>query len=132
MEVAARSDVGSVRHVNEDYVLVDATLGLVVVADGEGGQVTGVLAARLVAEGVCELLRTSLGDPEQRVLDALRALNCVINDAVQSDGHSLAAATAISNRLDEPAKAILAMARAGRCPLQSMHAAIALALVLDC
>ena len=59
MRVAARSDVGLARHVNEDYVLVDNSLGLIVVADGQGGQVTGCsqhVSLRTVSASIFEPL----------------------------------------------------------------------------
>jgi serine/threonine protein phosphatase PrpC len=131
MRVAARSDCGSARSVNEDYVLVDAELGLVVVADGQGGVVTGALAARLAAEGVCELIRGAPGDPEHRIGNALRAVDRIVFDAEQSDGRSLTAIAAISSRLDHSGNEIAAMARSGRGTLRGMHAALTLAMVVD-
>lgn len=51
-----RVDVGRVRPRNEDYVFVDESLGLAVVADGVGGHRAGDRAARLAAEACAQAL----------------------------------------------------------------------------
>ena len=131
MRVVARSDAGLAREVNEDYVFIDESLGLVAVADGQGGVVTGVLAARLAVEGVRQALdQADLAiDPEQQLRQALPAVDRMVFDAVQSEGRSLDAS--ILTRLDEDAMAILEMVRAGRGTLRAMHSALALAVLAD-
>ncbi len=56
LEFATRSDPGRVRPHNEDSVFVDATLGLVVLADGMGGysagEVASGMATTLLASGL--------------------------------------------------------------------------------
>ena len=131
MRVTARSDAGSVREVNEDYVLVDETIELVVVADGEGGLVTGAVAGRLAAEGASSMLRFSSGDPVDRAREALLAIDRTIAEAARSEGASLANSPVFASWLDAPTQAIVTMARAGRGTLAGMHASIVLAMVVD-
>jgi serine/threonine protein phosphatase PrpC len=53
------TDIGCVRHNNEDVVRLDDDLGLYVVADGMGGAEAGEIAANLAAEAVVEHFRQS-------------------------------------------------------------------------
>jgi PPM family protein phosphatase len=53
LEFAWRTDRGRVRTHNEDFVDVQADLGLVVVADGVGGANAGEVASHLAAESIC-------------------------------------------------------------------------------
>lgn len=55
--VAAQSDVGRVRTLNEDAFLVDEQIGLLMVADGMGGHDAGEVASRQVVESTRAVLR---------------------------------------------------------------------------
>ncbi len=52
IQFAAATDVGRLRPNNEDAVLIDATLGVAVLADGMGGYNAGEVASRLCCETV--------------------------------------------------------------------------------
>lgn len=116
MRIAARTDAGVVREVNEDYVLVDDAQGLVVVVDGQGGLVTGVLAAQLAAVGLRFALRGAHGhgDPQTSLQQALRDVDRIVFDAAQSEGKSLDAP--LVKALDESAMSVLEMAHCSRRP----------------
>ncbi|MBF0342375.1 MAG: hypothetical protein HQL95_15630, partial [Magnetococcales bacterium] len=55
--VAAASDVGRVRNLNEDAYLVDDQIGLLMVADGMGGHDAGEVASHLVVDSIRGTLR---------------------------------------------------------------------------
>lgn len=71
------SDCGLVRQNNEDAWLIDASLGLAVVADGMGGASCGEVAAALAVETLVEYLRhpSSAGPPEEVLEQAVRLAN---------------------------------------------------------
>jgi len=48
--IAGLTDVGQVRQINEDAILVDETIGLYAVADGMGGHGSGDVASQLALE----------------------------------------------------------------------------------
>ncbi|HHU39442.1 MAG TPA: serine/threonine-protein phosphatase [Propionibacterium sp.] len=75
-----RSDVGRVRHHNEDSVLVGERIWAV--ADGMGGHAAGDVASALVIEG----LRPLDGRPDLRPADLVAALHAV-NDRILTHGH---------------------------------------------
>ncbi len=64
MKIAAKSDVGNVRTNNEDAYLVDAQLGLLIVADGMGGHVGGEVASALAAETIAAVVKERLSGAE--------------------------------------------------------------------
>lgn len=76
---ASVSDVGTVRTLNEDAVLVRSEIGLWAVADGMGGHDAGSVASRMIVDSLGELQkRDSLNDCvtaiEDTILDANRRL----------------------------------------------------------
>jgi serine/threonine protein phosphatase PrpC len=79
--VAARSDSGRKRNVNEDFFAVDEKLGLFVVADGLGGHVAGRRASEL---GVAVFVETVAADEEEGPLALLRSAFAHANSAIRS------------------------------------------------
>ena len=73
IDVAKSTDVGQVREINEDFLLVDESLGLYVVCDGMGGHASGEVASRLAAETVREVVASVPlpGEMDTAGLDAL-------------------------------------------------------------
>lgn len=58
-EVAAKSDPGLLRTLNEDRVFVDPALGLLALADGMGGHKAGEVASTLAVETIAKELTAS-------------------------------------------------------------------------
>lgn len=63
MKAVARTDPGRVRETNEDCVFVDPGIGLMVVADGMGGQAAGEVASRVAVDAIRSFLRRTLPPP---------------------------------------------------------------------
>lgn len=114
LEVAALTDVGNVRQYNEDSIAVDASLGLVVLADGMGGHRAGEVASVMATETVIAGLKAAAsafdaGDRECQPLDVLgksiNRANEAIHDAGRADaryrgmGTTLACAVFHDNRI---------------------------------
>ncbi|MDR0563853.1 MAG: protein phosphatase 2C domain-containing protein [Azoarcus sp.] len=57
LKCAARTDIGLIRHRNEDSLWVDAALGWLLLADGMGGHTSGDLASALAVNHILSRLR---------------------------------------------------------------------------
>jgi serine/threonine protein phosphatase PrpC len=86
LEVAALTDVGSVRQYNEDSIAVDLVHGVLALADGMGGHRAGEVASRMATETLLAGLATAAGrfDENQRQHAPLLALGQSINRANHS------------------------------------------------
>jgi len=73
ISVARSTDVGQIREINEDFILVDEELGLYVVCDGMGGHAAGEVASRTAAETVREVIAAGPmpGEMDTAALDEL-------------------------------------------------------------
>ena len=104
LEAFGASDPGCVRSNNEDYFLVDPTIGLYLVADGMGGAQAGEHASRLAAETIEQAVQqngkamdadglvVAFGRANQRVMDAaagnpeMEGMGTTLVAAVENDG----------------------------------------------
>jgi protein phosphatase len=92
IEAFGASDPGCTRANNEDYYLLDPSLGLYIVADGMGGAQAGEHASRLAVETVRDIIRNNSGirnnssgaDPDQLV-DAFVQANQRVMQAAEGD-----------------------------------------------
>jgi PPM family protein phosphatase len=86
IEAFGASDPGCVRANNEDYYLIEPSLGLYVVADGMGGAQAGEHASRLAVETVRDVIRNNSGGavPDQLV-DAFVEANQRVMHAAEAD-----------------------------------------------
>lgn len=58
LEIACDTNVGMVRHENEDYLEINQKLGVAVLADGMGGYQAGEVASRLAVDTILTELQT--------------------------------------------------------------------------
>ena len=65
MQVGYKTDLGLSREQNEDNLLVDAELGLFIVADGMGGHEAGELASSIVVVEIANHIRTEIGQSKE-------------------------------------------------------------------
>lgn len=75
LKLAGASDLGRVRHNNEDALYVDADRGIFLVVDGIGGQAAGEKAAEIAVGRVRARLERQIGTPEQRIREAIAMAN---------------------------------------------------------
>jgi serine/threonine protein phosphatase PrpC len=79
---AHKSDIGSRRKRNEDYVWVDEPSGLFIVADGMGGHEAGDVASQLAATTVGEMILDELKDRTEPILPAV--INQLMTEAIET------------------------------------------------
>ena len=77
-----KSDIGMRRKKNQDYFLIDNSLGIYVVADGMGGMEAGEKASKFVANAMKIFLQEKLDDPRATtdVRYMIRSIRNTINE----------------------------------------------------
>jgi protein phosphatase len=114
IEIAAVSDVGSVRQFNEDSLLSDSDAGIAVLADGMGGHRAGEVASSMATQIVLGGLRSSVDgfrsgpgphSPLQAIDESINRANKAVFEASQTQpsyhgmGTTLALALFYDNRV---------------------------------
>lgn len=104
IEFAYKTDKGQIRRHNQDYIWVDGTAGVFIVADGMGGQEAGEVASQLSATTVARLIMEGIGDGqpqlspaevEQLMLKALEMSNQAVMTAAREEGQTRQMGTTI-------------------------------------
>jgi serine/threonine protein phosphatase PrpC len=90
IEMAAVTDVGSVRQFNEDSIVTDAEIGAAILADGMGGHRAGEVASRMATDIIMNGLQsqvaefrsdTSSQSPLQAIDESINRANKAVFDA---------------------------------------------------
>jgi serine/threonine protein phosphatase PrpC len=85
VKAGGASDMGRVRHNNEDAWHVDAERGIYLVVDGIGGHNAGEKAAEIAVERVRARLERQTGTTEQRIREAITVANNEIFRAAKAN-----------------------------------------------
>ncbi|WP_104084308.1 PP2C family serine/threonine-protein phosphatase [Cryobacterium sp. Y11] len=93
LRYSARTDVGSVRKINEDSILAQSPVFLV--ADGMGGHAQGDVASQTVLRVFDEHIARDLPSTPERILDAIHSSNDAVRDlsAVEDSGTAVSGTT---------------------------------------
>jgi PPM family protein phosphatase len=109
IEAFGASDPGCVRANNEDYYLLEPSLGLYLVADGMGGAQAGEHASRLAVETVRDIIRSNPGGavPDQLVNAFVEASQRVMR-AAEADSAMEGMGTTMVAALEREDKLVIA------------------------
>ncbi|MDJ0349154.1 protein phosphatase 2C domain-containing protein [Cryobacterium sp. PH29-G1] len=88
LRVSARTDIGSVRKINEDSILAQSPVFLV--ADGMGGHAQGDVASQTVLRVFDEHIARDLPSTPERILDAIHSSNDAVRDLSAEDDYGTA------------------------------------------
>jgi len=90
LEIAAETDVGLIRNLNEDSIATVGKLGLLVLADGMGGYKAGNVASELATRSIVEVVAGNLKENAGiSVADILRVAIETANRLVYQESRSL-------------------------------------------
>ncbi len=86
LDIAAETDVGLIRNLNEDSIAANPRLGLLVLADGMGGYKAGNVASALATSSIMEVVEEGLkkdagADPAALLRKAVKGANRLIYEA---------------------------------------------------
>jgi PPM family protein phosphatase len=107
LRVAAATDVGRLRRVNEDAFALRADRGLFIVCDGMGGAAAGEVASRLAVDTIVGRLTDERDGPSSaidsrgyrtqthRLVEAIRRSNAAIYDQAQRDARQAGMGTTV-------------------------------------
>jgi len=115
LKAAYKSDVGRVRAVNEDRVVVrDGVAGctLAIVADGMGGHQAGDTASQITIELVEEALRRIEGEPDEaereaRLVEAIREANAKVFEVASRKEHYRGMGTTVTVALANESRVLI-------------------------
>jgi len=108
IEAFGASDPGCVRANNEDYYLLEPSLGLYLVADGMGGAQAGEHASRLAAETVRDIIRNNSNAARDQLVDAFVEANYRVMQAAEADPHMEGMGTTLVAALERGEELLIA------------------------
>ena len=85
IEAVGATDPGCVRSNNEDYFLIEPSIGLYLVADGMGGAQAGEHASKLAAETVRDVIRENDSPGNDALVKAFEEANRRVMDKAATD-----------------------------------------------
>ena len=92
IEIAAVTDVGSVRQFNEDSIVSDPEIGVAILADGMGGHRAGEVASQMATQSILSGLQTRVAEfrsstgqhsPLRAIEESINRANRTVFDAAQ-------------------------------------------------
>jgi PPM family protein phosphatase len=87
LEIAAKTDAGMLRSLNEDSIATVSELGLLVLADGMGGYTAGDIASNLATRTITDVLTMGLRDnPDSDVATLVRRAVKIANGMIFQEG----------------------------------------------